>query len=860
MLHPFLHNITLLTGVCFLQWLLVRHVSGSTRRPLLEGMVFGAATMAGMTLPVWQSDGIFFDGRSVMLSLAAFICGPVAGIVAGLMAAAYRLWLGGSGAPVGVAVIASSVALGWSFTRLVPPNAGHRLLFMALLSMGFAVHAVAIAWFALLPIPFVDVVLAHVALPYVGVFTLATAIIGLVLLEFEKVGQVNRIIGESEDRYRRLFDGAAISLWDEDVSGVLKAFEELRGKGVTSLRDHLRENPGAALDLAGRIRISRVNAASLAMFKAGSEEELKAALPRTFGPEAEAVFREELCALWEGRSRFQATTSFRSLDGERVDAVVSVALPKSATAARSMPVSILDVTDIRAAEASLQRSLRRLEDILWSTRAGTWEWMVQDGQTVFNERWAEIVGYTLDELSPISIQTWIDLTHPDDLARSDALLKRIFARELEDYECEARMRHKDGHWVWIADRGKVVEWLPDGRPQRMTGTHIDITASKAAESDLERLSAVRAMLLEGHGVIVRAANEQELMQNLCEVLVRHRGHALAWIGIPQDDAVHRVMPVASAGPRTDYLEGLELHGAEDDLGRGPTGRAIRSRTPQTMHASDPQQGEMPWVGRLKRFGLASSVAVPVCRGTKVLAVLNVYSTSDTAFDPGEVALLSEFAENLALALQGLRTTGELREVSRALEESSLSVIAAMSATLEQRDPYTAGHQLRVAHLSTEIAGRLGWNHKRIEGLRLGALIHDIGKISVPAEILNRPGRLSDAEMAIIRTHPTVGGEILEGITFPWPIREMVLQHHERIDGSGYPEGLKGDAIVEEAKILAAADVMEAITSHRPYRPSLGVEKGIEELRRGRGTLYDPAVVDACLAVVEDPAFAWPKAG
>ena len=860
MLHSFLHNITLLTGLCFLQWLLVRHVSGSTRRPLLEGMVFGAATMAGMTLPVWQSDGIFFDGRSVMLSLAAFICGPVAGIVAGLMAAAYRLWLGGSGAPVGVAVIASSVALGWFFTRLVPPNAGHRPLFMALLSMGFAVHAVAIAWFALLPLPFVDVVLGSIALPYVGIFTMATAMIGLVLREFERVGEVDRIIGESQDRYRQLFDGAAISLWDEDVSDLLKAFDDLRARGVTSLRDHLRDNPGATMELAGRIRINRVNAASLAMFKASSERELKAALPRTFGPEAEAVFREELCALWDGQASFRAATSFRSLDGERLDAVVSVALPQSATAACSMPVSILDVTDIRAAEASLQRSLRRLEDILWGTRAGTWEWMVQDGRTVFNERWAEIIGYTLDELQPISIQTWIDLTHPEDLGRADALLKRNFARELEFYECEARMRHKDGHWVWVTDRGKVVEWLPDGRPLRMTGTHIDITQSKAAESDLERLSAVRAMLLEGHGVIARAANEQELMQNLCEVLVRHRGHALAWIGFPQDDPPHRVMPVASAGPRTDYLEGLEIHGAEDDLGRGPTGRAIRSRTPQTMHASDPQQGELPWVGRLKRFGLASSVAVPVCRDTKVLSVLNVYSTSDNAFDPDEVALLSEFAENLALALHGLRTASELQEVSRALEQSSLSVIAAMSATLEQRDPYTAGHQMRVAHLSTEIAGRLGWSHKRIEGLRLGALIHDIGKISVPAEILNRPGKLSDAEMAIIRTHPTVGGEILEGITLPWPIREMVLQHHERIDGSGYPAGLKGDAIVEEAKILAAADVMEAITSHRPYRPSLGVEKGIEELRRGRGTLYEPAVVDACLAVIGDPAFAWPKAG
>ena len=142
----------------------------------------------------------------------------------------------------------------------------------------------------------------------------------------------------------------------------------------------------------------------------------------------------------------------------------------------------------------------------------------------------------------------------------------------------------------------------------------------------------------------------------------------------------------------------------------------------------------------------------------------------------------------------------------------------------------------------------------MEGLRLGAMIHDIGKIYVPAEILNRPGRLSDSEMEIIRAHARIGGEILEGTEFPWPIREMVEQHHERLDGSGYPRGLQGGEIVPEARILAVADVVEAMSSHRPYRPARGLDDARAEIRRGRGTIYDAEAVDACLAILREGGF------
>lgn len=199
----------------------------------------------------------------------------------------------------------------------------------------------------------------------------------------------------------------------------------------------------------------------------------------------------------------------------------------------------------------------------------------------------------------------------------------------------------------------------------------------------------------------------------------------------------------------------------------------------------------------------------------------------------------------------------MSERDRALLQQSdalVQVIQAISLTIEKRDPYTAGHQQNVARLAELIARQLGWDEGRIKGLFLGASIHDLGKIYVPAEILNRPGKLTYHEFGIIQSHCEVGYDILKDISFPWPVAEMVLQHHERMDGSGYPKGLKGEQIIKEARIIAVADVVEAITSHRPYRPARGLKEGLKELKAGRGYRYDPEVVDACLEIINSGDF------
>ena len=195
-----------------------------------------------------------------------------------------------------------------------------------------------------------------------------------------------------------------------------------------------------------------------------------------------------------------------------------------------------------------------------------------------------------------------------------------------------------------------------------------------------------------------------------------------------------------------------------------------------------------------------------------------------------------------------RAAEELKASLARVTEVQDSTIQALVTVTEARDPYTAGHQRRVTQLACAVARELGLSADRVAGLRVMGLLHDLGKISIPAEILSKPGKLSATEFGFIKSHAQAGYEIIKEIQFPWPVAEVILQHHERMDGSGYPQGLTGPDITLEARILAVADVVEAMSSHRPYRAALGLDQALEEIAQKKGVLYDPEVADACIKV------------
>jgi putative nucleotidyltransferase with HDIG domain len=254
--------------------------------------------------------------------------------------------------------------------------------------------------------------------------------------------------------------------------------------------------------------------------------------------------------------------------------------------------------------------------------------------------------------------------------------------------------------------------------------------------------------------------------------------------------------------------------------------------------------------QLLRAGILSYVTIPLRAADRLIGSLNLGFTTPDGPTEECAQIAEEVGNQLAIALRQAGLREEIEASCRRLSLALSQTVQALAAAAEVRDPYTAGHQKRVTELAVAIAEKLGLPSERIDGLQVAGLMHDIGKLAIPSELLSKPSKLTGTERALIQEHPKVAHEILQGIEFPWPVASIVFQHHERLDGSGYPLGLRGDDTLLESRILAVADVVEAMASHRPYRPALGVEAALEEIRGGKGKRYDAQAVDACIAVIE----------
>ncbi len=239
-------------------------------------------------------------------------------------------------------------------------------------------------------------------------------------------------------------------------------------------------------------------------------------------------------------------------------------------------------------------------------------------------------------------------------------------------------------------------------------------------------------------------------------------------------------------------------------------------------------------------------------------IVKPFRTSEVIINISSALRRQRLEAERMIHLEKLEKTVESR--TSKLQETLDGVIQVVALTVESRDPYTAGHQRRVAELASAIAQEMQCPEDQIKGIRMAGTIHDIGKISVPSEILSKPGRLSDMEFGLIKVHPQVGYDILKRIDFPWPVAEVAYQHHERMEGTGYPRGLKGDEILPEARIIAVADVVEAMASHRPYRPALGIDAALDEVSKNRGKSFDRGVADACLDVFRKGEFHFSERG
>ena len=378
-------------------------------------------------------------------------------------------------------------------------------------------------------------------------------------------------------------------------------------------------------------------------------------------------------------------------------------------------------------------------------------------------------------------------------------------------------------------------------------------------SDLQKQNWALLAHAKASSALVRSNDRDDLISGVCNAIVNQPPYILAWVGLAMHDDLKTVQVVGTHGAAADYAKGIDVKWSPDTpTGQGPTGLCIQTSLPVLISDTDSDSRFSPWKERAKPYGIRSVIAVPIKdHEPQAIGALTVYANLPSAFGEIETQLFESLAKEIGFGLAAIekqrlldKEVKERERLNDQLVNALNTTIEAMSKTMEWRDPYTAGHQKKVALLSQAIAKKLGWSEEKIRGLYLAALVHDMGKIATPAEILTKPSMLTETEMTLIKEHPKTGYDILKDIPFTWPIAQAVYQHHERLDGSGYPNGISGDAIISEARILAVADTIEAMTSHRPYRPGLGLGKAIELVKAEAGKSLDSSICQVACELLE----------
>lgn len=516
---------------------------------------------------------------------------------------------------------------------------------------------------------------------------------------------------------------------------------------------------------------------------------------------------------------------------------------------------LADITEQKAAEEAVREADRQYREIFAEAPEGIFRVTKKGALLAVNPAGAKMFGYASPEQAvaaggDLASVLWL---HPQERAHYIRLLEE--RGEIRDFQCEFKCL--DGSTVWVSLSARRVRGK-DGQTAHYQGFFENISEKKRLEQAFKDNLREIQLLSEMNNALLHATSEKELLRQYCRILVEVGGYRMAWVGFADNGPEKRMIPVAHYGHDLDLLQTITVTWDESVYGNGATGQAVKSGKIVMVEdfANDPRT--RPWHSEAARVGYRSVIAIPFHHSEEDMACLTAYGSSVLGWSEGELRLMEQIASALGFGITTLRTSIARDRFQRDLHASLEQTIEVISETVDQRDPYTTGHQKRVADLCSRIAEKMKFDPYRIQGLRLAATILDLGKIGVPAEILAKPCALTPIQYELIKEHAQLGHDIVKNVSFPWAISDMILQHHERMDGSGYPQGLRGDAILPEARILGVADVVEAMSSHRPYRPAWGMDVALGEILKGRGTRYDLDVVDACLSVFHDDGYQFPE--
>jgi len=444
---------------------------------------------------------------------------------------------------------------------------------------------------------------------------------------------------------------------------------------------------------------------------------------------------------------------------------------------------------------------------------------------------AKIIGKTALEVLPGLEPYWIDI-YGKVVMTGKLVQFENYSQSLNRYYTVNAYSPKKGYFVTIFS---------------------DITGLRRREEEIIKLFNFQNAVRTINQLLLRTNNEKDLYKKICNIVTKVEFIKFMWIGLANEESFE-IKPVAYAGAELGFLSKIKVKYDASQFGNGPTGTAVKSGKPFIINDIKSDSRYIPWREEALRRNFTSDITLPLIHKDKIIGAMNIYSDKENAFGKKEAVFLKEVANDIAVGVKSIRSEKNLQKKNKQLEKSTENIIFTMARMSESKDPYTAGHQKRVSQLSTAIAKIMKLPEDKIESLKFASLIHDIGKVSIPGEILSKPSKLTKTEFALIKEHPKTCYNIIKDIDFPWEIASIILQHHERLDGSGYPMGLKDKEILLEAKILAVADVVEAMNSFRPYRPALGIDKALEEISMNKGKLYDPEVVDACIKLFKEDGF------
>ncbi|MGB9749803.1 MAG: HD domain-containing phosphohydrolase [Caldisericia bacterium] len=376
----------------------------------------------------------------------------------------------------------------------------------------------------------------------------------------------------------------------------------------------------------------------------------------------------------------------------------------------------------------------------------------------------------------------------------------------------------------------------------------DITGITEQEIKLNELLNFQLIIRKINSLINSCKNDKEFYKKVCNEIIRINGIIFAWIGLKSKD--YKVKPVSFSGILSDYLKSIEVRWDNSELGFGPTGKAIKENRNIIINNISIDKDFYPWKEKATSFGVKSIASFPIHYEEEIIGALTIHSDKENFFNEDIVNVLIEISNDIGIGIRKFLDKEKIMDKTEELENTIDNMLSSFSKIIALKEPYTGNHSLRVSKLALLIGKEMKISDERLQALKYASFLHDLGKIFIPSEILNKYGRLTSYEFNLVKEHVIKSYEIIKDIKFPYPTHEIILQHHERIDGSGYPSGLKGNEILLEAKILAVSDVVDAMTSNRPYRPPIEIDKVIEELVSNKGILYDEEVVDITLKVLD----------